>query len=82
MSICRLEPRRSSDRGAALVEFNDRRRVAGIFSAALIARGGGDSGNPDLPVAKMKRDLLVGRLARLALIAGPVGRFGSHVWHE
>ena len=72
---------RSSDRRAAFVQTNRGRRIGRIFRTALIAGSGSYRGYPDLPVAKMKRNLLVGRLTRLALIAGLLGRFGGNVLH-
>ena len=73
----------SSGRFAGIILPPDWRWGIGrVFGYTLVTYGGGDSGNPDLPVAKMQRDLLVGRLARLALIAGPIGRFGGDVWHK
>jgi hypothetical protein len=56
-------------------------RTQKIFPAALIASGGRNSGNPDFPVAEVKRNMLIRRPERLALVAGLIDQFGSHILH-
>jgi hypothetical protein len=56
-------------------------RTQEIFPAALIASGGCNSGNPDFPVAEVKRNMLIRRSERLALVAGLIDQFGSQILH-
>jgi hypothetical protein len=56
-------------------------RAQEIFPAALIASGGCNSGNPDFAVAKVKRNILIRRPERLALVASLIDQFGSRILH-
>ena len=63
------------------MQFDDHRRKSRTFDAALIARCGRNGGNPDFPIAELKRDVLVRRFAQLARVACLVVRYASHELH-
>ena len=76
----------SSGRFAGIVLPPDWRWGIGrVFGYTLITYGGSDCGNPDLPVAAVKRTVLSGsgsgELQRLIRLSGFIGRFGSHIGH-
>jgi hypothetical protein len=76
----------SSGRFAGIILPPDWRWGIGrVFGYTLVTYGGGDSGNPDLPVAGVKRTVWsgspVGELQRLIRLSGFIGRFGSHIGH-
>lgn len=75
------KPYLSRNFGAALVQSDRDRSVSRILGRPLVARGRGNGRNPDFSVALLERDMLSGRLARLAL-TGAFTHLGSDVLHH